>query len=82
MVLSGYLVDWLLIKIDVYLCSSFCRNHRPKQSKDCVDSPSARECSICLTAVRDTTGLESLKTPCCKNAWFHRDCFQVIVRMI
>ncbi|XP_053450567.1 G2/M phase-specific E3 ubiquitin-protein ligase isoform X2 [Nycticebus coucang] len=34
-------------------------------------------CTICLEFVEPIPTYSILRSPCCKNAWFHRDCLQV-----
>lgn len=38
----------------------------------------ASQCTICLDLVEHLPLYTVLKSPCCKNAWFHRECLQVI----
>ncbi|XP_004478239.1 G2/M phase-specific E3 ubiquitin-protein ligase isoform X3 [Dasypus novemcinctus] len=57
--------------------ASFCWNHRPVQI---ITSNSYREslpCTICLEFIEPIPTYSILRSPCCKNAWFHRDCLQI-----
>ncbi|XP_059734982.1 G2/M phase-specific E3 ubiquitin-protein ligase isoform X8 [Bos javanicus] len=57
--------------------ASFCWKHRPVQiitSNNCRDS---LLCTICLEFIEPIPTYSVLRSPCCKNAWFHRDCLQV-----
>uniref|UniRef100_A0A2K5CXI2 G2/M phase-specific E3 ubiquitin-protein ligase n=2 Tax=Aotus nancymaae TaxID=37293 RepID=A0A2K5CXI2_AOTNA len=56
--------------------ASFCWNHRPVQ----IASNNYKEslpCTICLEFIQPIPSYNILRSPCCKNAWFHRDCLQV-----
>ncbi|XP_009004132.1 G2/M phase-specific E3 ubiquitin-protein ligase isoform X3 [Callithrix jacchus] len=56
--------------------ASFCWNHRPVQ----ITSNNYKEslpCTICLEFIQPIPSYNILRSPCCKNAWFHRDCLQV-----
>ncbi|XP_032098534.1 G2/M phase-specific E3 ubiquitin-protein ligase isoform X3 [Sapajus apella] len=56
--------------------ASFCWNHRPVQ----ITSNNYKEslpCTICLEFIQPIPSYNVLRSPCCKNAWFHRDCLQV-----
>lgn len=35
-------------------------------------------CTICLEFIDPIPTYSVLRSPCCKNAWFHRDCLQVM----
>ena len=64
------------------LCRTYCYEHRPHQpvpvpSRFGPFEPISVMCPICLCNVTPDTGIHSLRTPCCKNTWFHRDCIQV-----
>ncbi|XP_036855388.1 G2/M phase-specific E3 ubiquitin-protein ligase isoform X5 [Manis javanica] len=57
--------------------ASFCWKHQPVQiitSNNCRDS---LPCTICLEFIEPIPTYSILRSPCCKNAWFHRDCLQV-----
>ncbi|KAM9711457.1 G2/M phase-specific E3 ubiquitin-protein ligase isoform 2-T2 [Dama dama] len=57
--------------------ASYCWKHRPVQiitSNNCRDS---LLCTICLEFIEPIPTYSVLRSPCCKNAWFHRDCLQV-----
>ncbi|KAJ1069699.1 hypothetical protein AB1E18_015684 [Capra hircus] len=57
--------------------ASFCWKHRPVQiitPNNCRDS---LLCTICLEFIEPIPTYNVLRSPCCKNAWFHRDCLQV-----
>ena len=58
--------------------STYCKRHRPTQNT-VISSESTQcpTCPICLCDVDFTDALSILKSPCCKNAWFHRSCIQV-----
>ncbi|XP_078515543.1 G2/M phase-specific E3 ubiquitin-protein ligase [Lissotriton helveticus] len=54
--------------------ASFCRKHRPFQK--CVQDTGSSTCTICLEIVQHRPSYNILHSPCCKTAWFHRDCLQ------
>ncbi|XP_061486850.1 G2/M phase-specific E3 ubiquitin-protein ligase-like isoform X3 [Rhineura floridana] len=54
---------------------SYCWKHRPTQ-KHSSDSKGSSQCTICLELVEHAPSYNILASPCCKNAWFHRDCLQ------
>ncbi|XP_032226898.2 nucleolar protein dao-5 isoform X2 [Nematostella vectensis] len=57
--------------------NSFCRSHRPTQKDlQCNHSAGAETCPICLMSVDAHDLYETLKSPCCKRSWFHRECVQ------
>ena len=67
--------------------SSFCEDHCPKQVVPPRDRLSFQgtahsTCAICMCAVEARASSSTLRTPCCKNAWFHRSCIQVFVILI
>ncbi|XP_043929738.1 G2/M phase-specific E3 ubiquitin-protein ligase isoform X2 [Protopterus annectens] len=57
--------------------ASYCWEHRPvqKAAKRRRGSGPAL-CTICLEHVDTIPSFSILKSPCCKNTWFHRDCLQ------
>ena len=64
-----------------FYCSSYCLYHRPTQSVNLIES-SGQTCPICLCEIdwnsRTSLAEVPLKTPCCRNSWFHNSCLQVI----
>ncbi|KAM5235719.1 G2/M phase-specific E3 ubiquitin-protein ligase [Ctenodactylus gundi] len=57
--------------------ASFCWKHRPVQINSCSNYRDSLPCTICLEYVAPVPTYSVLRSPCCKNAWFHRDCVQV-----
>ena len=62
--------------------SSFCEEHRPRQSAPSSDrlafhGTAQTTCAICMNAVEARASNNTLRTPCCKSAWYHRECIQV-----
>ncbi|EDL36787.1 RIKEN cDNA 6030408C04, isoform CRA_c, partial [Mus musculus] len=57
--------------------ASFCWKHRPVQAITSNKYSSSLPCTICLEFVEPIPTYNILQSPCCKNAWFHRDCLQV-----
>uniref|UniRef100_A0A8C8RUK1 G2/M-phase specific E3 ubiquitin protein ligase n=1 Tax=Pelusios castaneus TaxID=367368 RepID=A0A8C8RUK1_9SAUR len=55
---------------------SYCWAHRPVQELPSGESRGSSQCTICLEFVDQLPLYNVLKSPCCKNAWFHRDCLQ------
>lgn len=62
---------------------SYCPDHRPHQGTHSSVSDrlafygtAKSTCSICMSAVEARASNETLRSPCCRNAWFHRDCMQ------
>ncbi|XP_039393989.1 G2/M phase-specific E3 ubiquitin-protein ligase isoform X1 [Mauremys reevesii] len=55
---------------------SYCWEHRPVQKLPSDESRGSSQCTICLEFVEHFPMYNILKSPCCKNAWFHRDCLQ------
>nr|XP_014425628.1 G2/M phase-specific E3 ubiquitin-protein ligase isoform X2 [Pelodiscus sinensis] len=55
---------------------SYCWEHRPVQKLPSGESRGSSQCTICLEFVERIPLYNVLKSPCCKNAWFHRDCLQ------
>ncbi|XP_043372315.1 G2/M phase-specific E3 ubiquitin-protein ligase isoform X5 [Dermochelys coriacea] len=55
---------------------SYCWEHRPVQKLPSDESKGSSQCTICLEFVEHFPMYNILKSPCCKNAWFHRDCLQ------
>jgi len=64
-----------------FYCSSYCLVHRPTQSVNLIES-NGQTCPICLCEIdwnsRTSLAEVPLKTPCCRNSWFHNSCLQVI----
>uniref|UniRef100_A0A4X2JPI0 G2/M-phase specific E3 ubiquitin protein ligase n=1 Tax=Vombatus ursinus TaxID=29139 RepID=A0A4X2JPI0_VOMUR len=56
---------------------SFCWDHRPVQNTPSSHCTVSSKCTICLEYVEHLPTYSILGSPCCKNAWFHRDCLQV-----
>ncbi|XP_059135626.1 G2/M phase-specific E3 ubiquitin-protein ligase isoform X3 [Peromyscus eremicus] len=56
--------------------ASFCWKHRPVQAITSKYRDSL-PCTICLEFIEPIPSYNILQSPCCKNAWFHRDCLQV-----
>ncbi|XP_052594444.1 G2/M phase-specific E3 ubiquitin-protein ligase isoform X3 [Peromyscus californicus insignis] len=56
--------------------ASFCWKHRPVQAITSKFRDSL-PCTICLEFIEPIPSYNILQSPCCKNAWFHRDCLQV-----
>ncbi|XP_013404592.1 uncharacterized protein LOC106169620 [Lingula anatina] len=61
--------------------SSYCEEHRPRQTVPTSDrlafhGTAKAVCAICMCAVEARASNETLRAPCCKNAWFHRSCIQ------
>ncbi|XP_066468208.1 G2/M phase-specific E3 ubiquitin-protein ligase [Tiliqua scincoides] len=54
---------------------SYCWKHRPIQKRP-SNSKGSSQCTICLELVEHSPSYAILTSPCCKNAWFHRDCLQ------
>ncbi|XP_076983153.1 G2/M phase-specific E3 ubiquitin-protein ligase isoform X1 [Tamandua tetradactyla] len=57
--------------------ASFCWNHRPAQIITSNNYRDSLPCTICLEFIEPIPTYSILRSPCCKNAWFHRDCLQV-----
>ncbi|NXF79536.1 G2E3 ligase, partial [Sclerurus mexicanus] len=55
---------------------SYCWEHKPVQTLMDEESRGASQCTICLDLVDHLPAYTVLKGPCCKNAWFHRECLQ------
>uniref|UniRef100_A0A8C3Y524 G2/M-phase specific E3 ubiquitin protein ligase n=1 Tax=Catharus ustulatus TaxID=91951 RepID=A0A8C3Y524_CATUS len=55
---------------------SYCWEHRPVQEFTDKEPRGASQCTICLDLVEHLPLYTVLKSPCCKNAWFHRECLQ------
>ncbi|XP_042302084.1 G2/M phase-specific E3 ubiquitin-protein ligase [Sceloporus undulatus] len=55
---------------------SYCWKHRPTQKRRPYNSKGSSQCTICLELVEHAPSYNILTTPCCKNAWFHRNCLQ------
>ncbi|XP_008101116.3 G2/M phase-specific E3 ubiquitin-protein ligase isoform X1 [Anolis carolinensis] len=54
---------------------SYCWKHRPTQKRPSTAKGSS-QCTICLELVEHAPSYNILTSPCCKNAWFHRECLQ------
>uniref|UniRef100_A0A452S9Z7 G2/M-phase specific E3 ubiquitin protein ligase n=1 Tax=Ursus americanus TaxID=9643 RepID=A0A452S9Z7_URSAM len=57
--------------------ASFCWKHRPVQIITSNNYRDSLPCTICLEFIEPIPTYNILRSPCCKNAWFHRDCLQV-----
>ncbi|XP_005001439.3 G2/M phase-specific E3 ubiquitin-protein ligase isoform X1 [Cavia porcellus] len=57
--------------------ASFCWKHRPVQIITTNNYRDSIPCTICLEFIVPVPTYSVLRSPCCKNAWFHRDCVQV-----
>ncbi|XP_070180549.1 uncharacterized protein [Littorina saxatilis] len=62
---------------------SYCPEHRPRQATPTSTSDrlafygtAKSTCSICMLAVEARSSNDTLRSPCCRHAWFHRDCIQ------
>ncbi|XP_071414100.1 G2/M phase-specific E3 ubiquitin-protein ligase isoform X1 [Pithys albifrons albifrons] len=55
---------------------SYCWAHKPVQTLMDKEPRGASQCTICLDLVEHLPAYTVLKSPCCKNAWFHRECLQ------
>lgn len=55
---------------------SYCWEHKPVQIFPDKESRGPSQCTICLDLVEHLPLYSVLKSPCCKNAWFHRECLQ------
>ncbi|NXI45044.1 G2E3 ligase, partial [Galbula dea] len=55
---------------------SYCWEHKPVQKFPDRESTGTSQCTICLDLVEQLPVYSVLKSPCCKNAWFHRECLQ------
>ncbi|KAL3874226.1 hypothetical protein ACJMK2_037271, partial [Sinanodonta woodiana] len=60
---------------------SYCPDHRPRQQCNVSDrlaffGTALSTCAICMNAVEARASNETLRAPCCKNAWYHRLCVQ------
>ncbi|NXL91943.1 G2E3 ligase, partial [Alectura lathami] len=55
---------------------SYCWEHKPVQSISEKESRGCSQCTICLDLVEHIPLYSVLRSPCCKNAWFHRECLQ------
>ncbi|XP_053138790.1 G2/M phase-specific E3 ubiquitin-protein ligase isoform X2 [Hemicordylus capensis] len=54
---------------------SYCWKHRPSQKRPSNPKGSS-QCTICLELIEHAPSYAILTSPCCKNAWFHRECLQ------
>ncbi|NXO02024.1 G2E3 ligase, partial [Rhinopomastus cyanomelas] len=55
---------------------SYCWEHKPVQKLPDEEPRGTSQCTICLDLVEQIPSYAVLKSPCCKNAWFHRECLQ------
>ncbi|KFV63841.1 G2/M phase-specific E3 ubiquitin-protein ligase, partial [Dryobates pubescens] len=55
---------------------SYCWEHRPVQKIPHKERKGTSQCTICLDLVEQVPTYSVLRGPCCKNAWFHRECLQ------
>ncbi|XP_029454866.1 G2/M phase-specific E3 ubiquitin-protein ligase [Rhinatrema bivittatum] len=55
---------------------SYCWDHRPVQNSSPIRQPGSSPCTICLEFVEHLPTYNILQSPCCKSAWFHRECLQ------
>ncbi|XP_015720452.1 G2/M phase-specific E3 ubiquitin-protein ligase isoform X4 [Coturnix japonica] len=55
---------------------SYCWEHKPVQIFSDKDSREPSQCTICLDSVEHLPLYSVLRSPCCKNTWFHRECLQ------
>ncbi|KAK3092746.1 hypothetical protein FSP39_006825 [Pinctada imbricata] len=61
--------------------SSFCGEHRlvqriPKEERSHGSDDGSTECAICMMTVEMIPSVETLRSPCCRKTWFHRDCIK------
>lgn len=75
----------MFMKILLFSRRSYCPDHRPRQATPSNASDrlafygTAKSiCCICMFAVEARASNDTLRSPCCKNSWFHRDCMQVL----
>ncbi|CAO2586240.1 G2/M phase-specific E3 ubiquitin-protein ligase, partial [Lemmus lemmus] len=57
--------------------ASFCWEHRPVQAMTSNMYRDSLPCTICLEFIEPIPTYNIVRSLCCKNAWFHRDCLQV-----
>ncbi|XP_064600862.1 uncharacterized protein LOC135467035 [Liolophura sinensis] len=60
---------------------SYCPTHRPRQAALTSDrlaffGTANTMCAICICTVEARASNETLRSPCCRSSWFHRDCIQ------
>ncbi|XP_072195006.1 G2/M phase-specific E3 ubiquitin-protein ligase isoform X3 [Excalfactoria chinensis] len=55
---------------------SYCWEHKPVQIFSDNESREPSQCTICLDLVEHLPLYSVLRSPCCKNTWFHRECLQ------
>ncbi|XP_076464339.1 uncharacterized protein LOC143296346 [Babylonia areolata] len=60
---------------------SYCPDHRPCQETPTSDrlafyGTAKSTCSICMLSVEARASNDTLRSPCCRKAWFHRNCIQ------
>ncbi|OXB83908.1 UNVERIFIED_CONTAM: hypothetical protein H355_009392 [Colinus virginianus] len=60
----------------VIICRSYCWEHKPVQIFPDKESREPSQCTICLDLVEHLPLHSVLRSPCCKNTWFHRECLQ------
>lgn len=65
---------------DLHCClsdsRSYCSSHRPMQDIPSDSDPNI-VCSICMANVPGSPRCDTLRAPCCKKYWYHRECIQV-----
>ncbi|XP_064004370.1 G2/M phase-specific E3 ubiquitin-protein ligase isoform X2 [Pogoniulus pusillus] len=55
---------------------SYCWEHKPVQKIPDKECKGSSQCTICLDLIEQLPLYSVLRSPCCKNAWFHRECLQ------
>ncbi|XP_069772800.1 G2/M phase-specific E3 ubiquitin-protein ligase [Narcine bancroftii] len=57
---------------------SYCWEHKPVQNVPYASiwSSIPHTCAVCLETIDALPSYDVLKSPCCKNTWFHRQCLQ------
>ncbi|KAL8600048.1 hypothetical protein ACOMHN_039281 [Nucella lapillus] len=60
---------------------SYCPDHRPCQNTPTSDrlafyGTAKSTCSICMLSVEARASNDTLRSPCCRKSWFHRNCIQ------
>ncbi|XP_055496646.1 G2/M phase-specific E3 ubiquitin-protein ligase isoform X2 [Leucoraja erinacea] len=57
---------------------SYCSQHKPVQKvpRAVRRSGGSFTCAVCLDSIDPCPSYDVLKSPCCKNTWFHRQCLQ------
>ncbi|MEE6514858.1 hypothetical protein FKM82_023248 [Ascaphus truei] len=56
--------------------ASYCWDHRPVQNILPSHGHGSSPCIICLDYVTHVPSYHVVRSPCCKTAWFHRNCLQ------